>query len=194
VAGHRCSGRLDPSIPGPDATLAAVSSADTGLSAPVTCANHPKVETGVRCSDCGKPICPDCMVPAPVGIKCRDCARMPRSARVTLQPRKAARAVAAAFGVGTGVGVLLALAGGAGLGFFLFIVAYFVGLMIGRVTLRAAGYYRGESTAWIAAAGAGWAYVCAGIVVAAQYGGAAQTYVQVLGLLVAGFFAYREAS
>jgi hypothetical protein len=171
-----------------------VSSADTGLSAPVTCANHPKVETGVRCSECGKPICPDCMVPAPVGIKCRDCARMPRSARVTLRPQKAARAIGAAFGAGTGLGVLLALAGGVGLGFFTLIVAYFVGILTGRATLRGAGYYRGESTAWIAALGAGWAYICAGVVIAIQVGGDARAFVQVIGLLVAAFFAYREAS
>ncbi len=70
-----------------DATLADVSSVDPGIAAPVTCANHPKVETGVSCSNCGKPICPDCMVPAPVGIKCRDCARQPRSARVDAAAR-----------------------------------------------------------------------------------------------------------
>jgi len=134
------------------------------------------------------------MVPAPVGIKCRECARMPRSARVTLRPQKAARAIGAAFGVGSAFGVLLAFAGGAGLGFFTLIIAYFVGLLTGRATLRAAGYYRGESTSWIAAAGAGWGYVCAGIVIAAEVGGDPRLYVQVLGLLVAAFFAYREAS
>jgi len=171
-----------------------VSSAETGLSTPVTCANHPKVETGVRCSDCGKPICPDCMVPAPVGIKCRECARMPRSARVTLRPQKAARAVGAAFGVGSALGVLLAFAGGAGLGFFTLIVAYFAGILTGRATLRAAGYHRAESTAWIAAAGAAWAYVCAGIVIAASVGGDPRLYVQAIGLLVAAFFAYREVA
>jgi hypothetical protein len=171
-----------------------VSSADTGLSAPVTCANHPKVETGVRCSDCGKPICPDCMVQSAVGIKCRECARMPRSARVTLRPQKAARAAGVAFGVGSGLGVLLAFAGGVGLGFFTLIVAYFVGILTGRATLRGAGYHRGEWTAWIAAGGAAWAYVCAGIVIAAEVGGDARAFVQIIGLLVAAFFAYREVS
>ena len=43
-------------------------------------------------------------------------------------------------------------------------------------------------------AGAGWAYVCSGIVIAASVGGDARAYVQVIGLLVAGFFAYREVS
>ena len=109
---------------------------------PRYCANHPKVETYVSCSNCGKPICPDCMVQAAVGIKCRDCAKLPRSARVTLKPEVAAKAVAAAFAVGSGFGVVLAVVGGYGLGFFTFVIAYFVGLMTGRAVLSAAGRYR----------------------------------------------------
>ncbi|MGN6378676.1 MAG: B-box zinc finger protein [Gaiellales bacterium] len=160
----------------------------------VYCANHPKVETAVSCSDCGKPICPDCMVPAAVGIKCRECARMPRSARAGLRPQKAARAVAGSAAAGTGLGVLLAYAGYAGFGFFTIIVAFLVGYLVGRATVRAGGYYRGETTGWIAAGGAAWAYVLAAIVIASQVGGSPRLYVQVLGLLVAGFIAYREAT
>jgi hypothetical protein len=171
-----------------------VSSVDPGIAAPVTCANHPKVETGVSCSSCGKPICPDCMVPAPVGIKCRDCARQPRSARVTLRPDKALRAVAVALGVGTAIGVVLAYVGGTGIGLFTLLLAYGVGYLTGRATLRGAGYYRSPTTAWIAAGGAAWAYVIAGVVVAAEIGGSPRAYLQVLGLAVAAFFAYREAS
>jgi membrane associated rhomboid family serine protease len=36
------------------------------------CYRHPDRETGVTCSECGRPICPDCMVFAPVGIRCPD--------------------------------------------------------------------------------------------------------------------------
>jgi hypothetical protein len=172
----------------------AVSSVDPGVAAPATCANHPKVETGVSCSSCGKPICPDCMVPAPVGIKCRECARQPRSARVTLHADKAVRAVLVAFGAGTTMGVVLAYAGSLGVGFFTFIVAFFVGIAAGRATLWGAGYFRGSSTAWIAAGGAAWAYVISGVVIAASVGGSPRTYIQVLGLLIAAFFAHREAS
>ncbi len=161
---------------------------------PTYCVNHPKVETAVSCSNCGKPICPDCMVMAPVGIKCRDCARQPRSARVTLRPDKAAKAAAAAFLAGSGIGVVLAYAGYQGLGFFTLIVAYIVGLAVGRVTLRFSGYYRATSTGWIAASGAAWSYVCAAIVIAAHIGGNPRLYVQVLGLLLAGFIAYRETT
>jgi membrane associated rhomboid family serine protease len=38
-----------------------------------TCYRHPGRETGVSCSSCGRPICPDCMTPTPVGMRCPEC-------------------------------------------------------------------------------------------------------------------------
>jgi membrane associated rhomboid family serine protease len=40
-----------------------------------TCYRHPDRETRVSCSSCGRPICPDCMTPTPVGMRCPECAR-----------------------------------------------------------------------------------------------------------------------
>jgi membrane associated rhomboid family serine protease len=40
-----------------------------------TCYRHPNRETGVSCSNCGNPICPECMTPTPVGMRCPNCAR-----------------------------------------------------------------------------------------------------------------------
>lgn len=40
-----------------------------------TCYRHPDRETGVSCSSCGRPICPDCMTPTPVGMRCPECVR-----------------------------------------------------------------------------------------------------------------------
>jgi membrane associated rhomboid family serine protease len=44
-----------------------------------TCYRHPDRPTLVRCSRCERPICTDCMVPAPVGIQCPECAGGGRS-------------------------------------------------------------------------------------------------------------------
>jgi len=39
------------------------------------CYRHPNRETGVSCSNCGRPICPDCMTTTSVGMRCPECAR-----------------------------------------------------------------------------------------------------------------------
>ncbi len=40
-----------------------------------TCYRHPSRETGVSCSNCGRPICPSCMTPTPVGMRCPECSK-----------------------------------------------------------------------------------------------------------------------
>jgi membrane associated rhomboid family serine protease len=35
-----------------------------------TCYRHPDRQTGLSCSECGRPICTECMTPAAVGIRC----------------------------------------------------------------------------------------------------------------------------
>ena len=56
----------------------------------LTCYRHPDRETGVSCSECGRGICPDCMVFAPVGIRCPDHSGKPQgAARVTHGIRRA---------------------------------------------------------------------------------------------------------
>ena len=40
-----------------------------------TCYRHPNRETAVSCSSCGRPICPDCMTPTPVGMRCPECSK-----------------------------------------------------------------------------------------------------------------------
>ncbi|HEY2790507.1 MAG TPA: rhomboid family intramembrane serine protease [Gaiellales bacterium] len=39
-----------------------------------TCYRHPDRETGLHCSNCGRPICAECMTHAAVGIRCPECA------------------------------------------------------------------------------------------------------------------------
>ena len=42
---------------------------------PIYCANHPGVETTLRCNKCGKPICAKCAVRTPTGYRCKECVR-----------------------------------------------------------------------------------------------------------------------
>ena len=44
------------------------------ISAWTTCYRHPDRETGLPCSNCGRPICAECMTHAAVGIRCPECA------------------------------------------------------------------------------------------------------------------------
>jgi len=39
------------------------------------CANHPTVETTLRCNRCDKPICSKCAVLTPIGYRCKECVR-----------------------------------------------------------------------------------------------------------------------
>jgi membrane associated rhomboid family serine protease len=53
---------------------------------PDVCYRHPDRETSVKCSRCGRPICPDCMYDSPVGMRCPECAgQRARSRRVAIR-------------------------------------------------------------------------------------------------------------
>jgi hypothetical protein len=69
----------------------------------VQCSYHPDVETRLRCSRCGKPICPRCAVRTPVGLRCPDCAGT--RASIAANPAGTAKAAAAGFAVATLVAI-----------------------------------------------------------------------------------------
>lgn len=57
------------------------------MAEPRYCYRHPDRETGLSCSECGRPICVDCMTVAPVGIRCPDHAgSRPRAVAAASRP------------------------------------------------------------------------------------------------------------
>jgi membrane associated rhomboid family serine protease len=53
------------------------------------CYRHPNRETGLSCSECGRPICTECMTVAPVGLRCPDHSGKPQGvARVRSRVRR----------------------------------------------------------------------------------------------------------
>lgn len=118
----------------------------------MTCARHPGVETGLRCTACGTPICPDCMVETPVGMKCPDCGRLPLPAVYRMSPGAMAVAVSVAAVLGALAGAFLFLWR---LGFLTIFLGPFVGGLIGEAASRAAGWKRGRTMALTAAVACG---------------------------------------
>lgn len=69
---------------------------------PRYCYRHPDRETGLSCSDCGRPICADCATFAPVGIRCPDHAGARGGKKsVQIKPPKVHRAQGIALATGS---------------------------------------------------------------------------------------------
>jgi membrane associated rhomboid family serine protease len=65
------------------------------------CYRHPDRETGLACSDCGRPICADCATFAPVGIRCPDHANAYGGKKpIQIKPPKVRRAQGVALATG----------------------------------------------------------------------------------------------
>ncbi len=118
-----------------------------GESAVLYCANHPDVETLLRCNRCNKPICMKCAVQTPVGYRCKDCVRE--------QQKSYFNAVGSdnviAFGVGFAVSAIAAPFVGlliGGFGFWGLIIAFVAGSGAGsalaQIIRRSVGRRRGR--------------------------------------------------
>lgn len=103
----------------------------------MVCYRHPDRETGLLCVQCGRPICTECVRPAFVGQLCPECAKDRRPVNYQVTPRTLSTAgpMAVLFSVvfnTLAFYVLLVVP----FIFLSFIAAFFVGPMIGELTLR----------------------------------------------------------
>ena len=112
------------------------------------CSWHPARETVLHCARCGRPMCPSCARPHPVGLRCKQCAKETRSPLYRVAGRGyALGAVAGLVAAAASVAVALAafsLIGGFFQLFLAVILGSSLGTGIGDVVGRAAGRKRGR--------------------------------------------------
>ena len=70
------------------------------------CTYHPDTLTRLRCSRCGKPICPRCGVRTPVGLRCPECAGVRGLPTYRTDTSTLGKAAGVGFAVAVAVGVL----------------------------------------------------------------------------------------
>lgn len=106
---------------------------------PLYCDNHPRRETNLRCSKCGRPICSRCARLTPVGYRCPQCIREREDVFYTATTLDYVVATAVSLTLGLLAGSFVHL-----LGFFVIFVAAIVGSLIGRLVWRLVGRRRGR--------------------------------------------------
>lgn len=76
---------------------------------PMYCANHPDVQTYLRCSNCGKPICAKCRVSTPVGFKCYQCANLQVLPTYAVSTDYYVKSAVAGLGTAAVIGILMGM-------------------------------------------------------------------------------------
>ncbi len=99
----------------------------------MNCATHPSAETNLRCSKCGKPICPKCLVQTSVGARCPDCAKLYKLPTFRISTQYYLRAGGTGLGMAVASGIVWAVARG-------FVPFFFLNLLLAA----GAGYAIGE--------------------------------------------------
>jgi hypothetical protein len=113
------------------------------------CANHPTVETSLRCNNCEKPICPKCAVLTPTGYRCKECMRSQQKVFDTAQWYD----FPVAFVVAGGLAYLGSLIVSV-VGFFTIFLAPVAGFVIAEAVRFAVRRRRSKQLFWVAAAAA----------------------------------------
>ena len=115
------------------------------MAAVQTCHWHPDRETRLTCSRCGKPICVECMRQHPVGIRCKECAKVSLLPVYQLSTKYLLRGVAALVGLGMAGGVVLFIMDRIpGLGFFSLLIMLGIGYGAGEGISAAVNRRRGR--------------------------------------------------
>ena len=148
------------------------------------CYWHPEVETSLFCSRCEKHICTQCMVQAPVGIRCRDCGKASRMPTYDVRPAYYARAISVGLAASVGGGVLWAVFNwllGA-IPFLPSLAAIGIGYAVGELISLSVNRKRGSGLAWIAGGSVAGAFLISWLILPFSFG--------IFGLLLIGLGVY----
>jgi hypothetical protein len=110
------------------------------------CANHPSVETTLRCNRCEKPICAKCAVLTPTGYRCKECIKEQQKIFITARWYDYPL-IFIVVGILAYIGSLIA----ARIGFFIILVAPAAGVGIAEVARRITGKRRSRELYILAA-------------------------------------------
>lgn len=149
------------------------------------CERHKKTPTNVRCGRCDTPVCPRCLVFAPVGVRCRDCGKPTKLPQYQVSLPLLLRALAASLVVGAAGGVALSFVWAYLGGFFYLIAAAGVGYVVSEATSFAAQRKRGPALGSVAAFGT----VAGHAPIIFSLGGEIPIFI-LLGGVIAGFVAF----
>ena len=123
------------------------------------CANHPDVETNLKCGKCGKPICPRCLVQTPVGARCAECSRLQKLPTFNVTRDYYLRAAAVAVGMAFACGAAWWALRVVGVPYFNFLLSAGFGYAISEVLSRVVNRKRGRWLAVIAGVGVALSFV-----------------------------------
>lgn len=102
------------------------------------CYKHPDAETRLRCSECERPVCTQCMVSCEVGIKCPECLHGHQSHLFQLEKKHYVIASGGALLAGLGFSFFFGLLNG-----FLALLWFVIGRGLGELLQKAIGYKLG---------------------------------------------------
>lgn len=93
------------------------------------CTWHPDRETRLRCNRCGRPMCPECAVRHPVGLRCKECIKETRSPVYNVAVRDYLIAGIVGLFLSTIAGLIVPMV--TGFGFFGWFLAIVIGPAVG---------------------------------------------------------------
>ena len=115
------------------------------------CHWHADRETGLRCSNCGRSVCVECMRQHPVGIRCKECLSIHQLPTTQAPAGYVARGIAAAVGLGfagaLGLSIVMRLPSA---GFFYILLMMGLGYVIGEGVGATVNRRRGRPYQYIA--------------------------------------------